>query len=120
MYLDRAAADPERVTYSYLPGGEASPVMTAEALLGRQYLGWNRDTPALLKGAALISANLEEDHERNIYYWYYATQMLHNMHGKAWVDWNRRVRETLISTQTTGEGCDREPACRRGRRTTAS
>jgi hypothetical protein len=105
-YLDLAATDRTLSTYSYQPGGDISPVMTAEALLGRQYLGWNRETPALLRGAAFVSADLEQSQERNIYYWYYATQMLHNMHGKLWDQWNRRVRETLVGTQVTGVGCD--------------
>jgi hypothetical protein len=106
-FLDLVAADPQKVTYAYLPGNRVSSVMTAEALLGRQYLGWKRDHPALLQGAALIAADLEADQERNIYYWYYATQMLHNMHSKEWQQWNLRVRETLIATQVTGKGCDR-------------
>lgn len=106
-YLDLAAADPAKATYSYRPDGEASPVMTAEALLGRQYLGWVRETPSLLQGAALVSAHLEESEERNIYYWYYATQLLHNMKGKEWEQWNRRVRDGLVGIQVHGDGCDR-------------
>jgi hypothetical protein len=106
-YLDLAAVDETKVTYAYMPGRAETPVMTAEALLTRQYLGWPRDFPALLKGVALVSANLEGPQERNIYYWYYATQLLHNMHGKAWDTWNARVRETLVGMQMTGEACDR-------------
>jgi hypothetical protein len=106
-YLDLAAADPGKVTYSYRPGQDASPVMTAEALLIRQYLGWNRDTPALLQGTALLSEHLEESDERNIYYWYYVTQLLHNMKGKEWEQWNRRVRDGLVSMQIVNDGCDR-------------
>jgi hypothetical protein len=106
-YLDGAAADPGLVTYKYRPERDASPVMTAEALLGRQYLGWNRDTPALLQGVALIAAHLDESADRNIYYWYYATQLLHNMKGKEWERWNARVRDGLVSIQVRGNGCDR-------------
>lgn len=107
IYLDAAAADEEKVTYSYMPGRPNSAVMTAEALVGRQYLGWDRDYPALLQGTAFISAHLEESTDRNIYYWYYATQLLHNMQGKNWLKWNERVRDGLVSMQTTGKGCDR-------------
>ncbi|WZO97607.1 prenyltransferase/squalene oxidase repeat-containing protein [Isosphaeraceae bacterium EP7] len=106
-YLDLAAVDETKVTYAYMPGRVVTPVMTAEALLTRQYLGWPRDFPALLKGVALVSADLEESQERNIYYWYYATQLLHNMHGKAWDVWNARVRDGLVSMQMGGGGCDR-------------
>lgn len=106
-YLDSAAVDSKKVTYSYMPGRPVSPVMTAEALLSRQYLGWPRDYPALVKGASMVFGHLEESRERNIYYWYYATQMLHNMQNKEWKRWNVRVRDGLVSMQTTGAGCDR-------------
>jgi Squalene-hopene cyclase C-terminal domain/Prenyltransferase and squalene oxidase repeat len=106
-YLDGATADTKKITYSYMPGRGVSPVMTAEGLLTRQYLGWPRDFPALVKGAAMVAHNLEDNKERNIYYWYYATQLLHNMQNKDWKRWNVRVRDGLVAMQTTGAGCDR-------------
>ncbi len=45
LFLDLAAVDESRTMYAYQPGRGASPVMTAEALLTRQYLGWPRDFP---------------------------------------------------------------------------
>ena len=106
-YLDAAAADQKKITYSYLPGRPLTPVMTAEALLSRQYLGWQRDYPPLVKGAGMVAVHLEESNERNIYYWYYATQLLHNMQNKDWERWNVKVRDGLVSMQTGGDGCDR-------------
>ncbi len=106
-YLDLAAADGAKTTYGYQPGRDVSPVMTAEALLSRQYLGWPRDFPPLVKGAAHVAAHLNSSDERNIYYWYYATQLLHNMQNKDWKRWNVQVREGLIVMQVTGTGCDR-------------
>src|SRR6185437_14345168 len=44
---------------------------------------------------------------RNIYYWYYATQLLHNMGNKDWPRWNVRVREGLIGMQVVDNGCAR-------------
>jgi hypothetical protein len=109
-YHDLAATDKRRVTYSYQPGrlrgdGGLDPVMTAEALLGRQLLGWPRDFPPLVKGVGMISAHLQESGERNIYYWYYATQLLHNMGGPSWEKWNAKIREGLISMQDKEETC---------------
>ena len=93
-YLDLAAVDQHRIGYSYQPGrGGLSYVMTAEGLLSRQLLGWPRNYPPLVKGAAQIAAHLETLDERNIYYWYYATQLLHNMKNKDWESWNPKVRE---------------------------
>jgi hypothetical protein len=107
VYLDLANDDGRKVTYSYLPGGPATPVMTAEALLSRQYLGWPRNFPPLVKGASQVAAHLRESDDRNIYYWYYATQLLHNMQNKDWKRWNVQVRDALVAMQVTGQGCDR-------------
>ncbi len=106
-YLDAAAADPLGATYSYTPGGRPRPVMTAEALLCRQYLGWRKSSRSLRAGAGEVYKHLMTSGERNIYYWYYATQLLHNLGGETWKRWNRRIREELIQTQMTGDDCDR-------------
>jgi hypothetical protein len=107
-YLDLAACDhPKMSTYAYLPGQGPTMVMTAEALLGRQYLGWDRDSPALQAGAELVARDLLKTKQRNIYYWYYATQLLHNMQGPAWEKWNVKVRDGLVGIQVKGQGCDR-------------
>ncbi|MFI5456009.1 MAG: prenyltransferase/squalene oxidase repeat-containing protein [Isosphaerales bacterium] len=103
-YLDQAG-DQKKVTYAYQPGRNATPTMTAEALLSRQLLGWPRDFPALVKGVGQISADLQSSGERNIYYWYYATQLLHNMQNEQWERWNLKIREGLIGLQVKDEGC---------------
>ncbi len=82
--------------------------MTTEALLSRQLLGWPRDFPPLVKGVGMISAHLQESGDRNIYYWYYATQLLHNMKGEKWERWNLKIREGLIGMQVKDGTCARE------------
>ncbi len=106
-FLDQTAADRSRTTYSYMPGSRPTAVMTAEALVARQLLGWPRDFPALVKGASVIARDLETSEERNIYYWYYGTQLLHNMKKKEWERWNKRVREGLIAAQIHDDSCAR-------------
>jgi hypothetical protein len=103
-YLD-TASDPKKVVYSYQPGRVISPVMTAEGLVSRQLLGWPRDFPALIKGVGQVSAHLQEGGDRNIYYWYYATQLLHNMRGEHWERWNPKIREGLIRLQVKDDTC---------------
>ena len=41
---------------------------------------------------------------RDTYYWYYATQVMHNLGGPEWDDWNRAMRRVLIETQCS-DGC---------------
>lgn len=106
-YLDAAAADPVGATYGYLPGHSASPVMTAEALLCRQYLGWRGKSANLRQGAALVFKDLMTSGERNIYYWYYATQLLHNLGGTPWEQWNARIRDGLVANQVKDGSCAR-------------
>lgn len=108
VYLDDTATDRRRITYAYQPGRAPSPVMTAEALLCRQYLGWAKDNPAMVEGVSLVSGDLHNGEEgRNIYYWYYATQLMHNIGGPEWLAWNAKVRDGLIAEQVRTAGCDR-------------
>lgn len=102
--------DPTR--YSYMPQSEfdhqrvVSRVMTAEALLMRQYLGWNRDHPNLTGGADYLLTQLPalgspESPQRDSYYWYYATQVMFHMKGDHWRQWNERLRPLLVDAQET-------------------
>ncbi len=105
-YLDLAATDKARTTYCYQPNRRGpDAVMTAEALLSRQLLGWPRNFPPLVKGASQIADDLDTNQSRNIYYWYYATQLLHNMKNKDWEKWNLKVREGLIGMQVNDGTC---------------
>ena len=87
--------------YTYQPRqGSATPSMTAEAMLCRMYLGWRRNDPRLVAAVNWLS----EEHppsvsEKNVYYWYYATQVMHHYGGQRWENWNRKMREILVGTQ---------------------
>ncbi len=85
--------------YGYVPGAGASNTMTAVGLLGRQFLGANRDNPMLTGGMRYLLNHLPEEQFSNIYYWYYATQVMHNMSGNQWDTWNRKMRDLLVRTQ---------------------
>lgn len=97
-YLDSAQVD-DGSRYAYQPGGGPRLSMTAEALLCRQYLGWSRDDPRLRRGVAELLANPIRWERPNVYYWYYATQVLHHMGGKDWFAWNNIMREKLPERQ---------------------
>jgi len=103
QFLDTTCVDSHGGFYCYVArGGPATTTMTAEALLCRQYCGWPRDHAGLKLGTAFLVKNLPPDGPVNMYYWYYATQVLHHWGGDEWEIWNPAIRELLISSQETG------------------
>ncbi|MEM6330310.1 MAG: prenyltransferase/squalene oxidase repeat-containing protein [Planctomycetota bacterium] len=86
--------------YGYEPRRGPSIAMTAEGLLCRQYLGWQRDDIRLQAGAARLLENPPKWRGgRSVYYWYYATQVCHHMEGDIWTAWNSKIREVLPAHQ---------------------
>jgi len=98
--------------YAYQKNSAPSKSMTAEGLLCRQYLGWRRDDDRLVQGATYLNDNLptwsdgQRGDQRNVYYWYYATQVCHHMEGNYWRTWNEAMREVLPKNQVQ-EGRER-------------
>jgi len=95
LYLDQVTED--GVHYRYRTIGPPSLSMTAEALLCRQYLGWKRGDSRLSAGVSYLLKNPIEwkPRGRSVYYWYYATQVLHHMSGDEWDRWNEDLRQVL-------------------------
>jgi hypothetical protein len=90
--------------FGYLPESGTSATMTAVGLLCTQYLGAKRDDPALAEGRAYLMKLLPDIQRRNSYYWYYATQVMHNTEDADWDTWNRAMRHALLESQVK-EGC---------------
>ncbi len=91
-------------TYGYTsPGG--GHATTAVGLLCRMYLGWKKDEPALIRGVETISKWAPS--KTDMYYNYYATQVMRHHGGPLWDKWNKTMRDHLVATQKTGKGqCD--------------
>jgi hypothetical protein len=107
--------------FSYRPGNEfcdgivihegevvknddSQRAVTAIGLLCQEYMHMPRNDPAMVEGTAYLMKSLPDTGARNVYYWYYATQVMHNQMGGDWDVWNRKMRHILISTQNK-EGC---------------
>jgi hypothetical protein len=91
--------------FAYQPGNAPSTTMTSVGLLCSQYLGAARNDPAMVEGTAYLMRNLPDPAVRNVYYWYYAAQVMHNQPGPDWDTWNRRMRNVLVESQVH-EGCE--------------
>jgi hypothetical protein len=72
---------------------------TAIGLLMRMYTGWGRERPALYRGIEYLVAWGPSD--SNLYYDFYAAQVLHHWGGAEWVAWNQKLRDHLIRTQAS-------------------
>jgi hypothetical protein len=82
--------------YGYdVPG--AGPGTTAAGLLCRMYLGWTPKNQGLVKGVEYLSKVGPQP--GNIYFDYYATQVLHHWGGEPWTKWNNVMREYLVTSQ---------------------
>ncbi|MGQ9574023.1 MAG: hypothetical protein ACUVUC_01770 [Thermoguttaceae bacterium] len=112
-WLDAAqSADGSRYAYNpFAPdtdlereGRRPNLPMTAEGLLMRIYLGWDRNNPALNAGAAYLLENLPDEGPpqnrlRDVYYWYYATQVMFQLQGAPWKAWFGRLCPLLEKSQ---------------------
>ncbi len=100
LFLDSVAREQNLGVYDYQPGRSTTIAMTAEALLCRQYLGWSRDHKGLKAGVDLmVRQHLPSEKRPNVYYWYYATQVMHHFGGGSWRAWNDKMRDVLVSSQ---------------------
>jgi hypothetical protein len=72
---------------------------TAIGLLMRMYTGWGRERPALYRGIQYLVTWGPSD--TNLYYDFYAAQVLHHWGGPEWLAWNQKLREYLIRTQAS-------------------
>lgn len=95
-YLDSVAIDREG-RYGYETTKKAYEAsVTSMALLSRMYLGWGRDDGDLRAGVALLDKRGPYD---NLYYCYFATQVMRNWGGQEWERWNGRLRDDLVAWQ---------------------
>lgn len=72
---------------------------TAIGLLMRMYTGWRRDRDELVRGVAWLDK--WSPSKTDMYYNYYATQVLCHYGGPEWDRWNAKMRDYLIETQAT-------------------
>ncbi len=96
-YLDGVQAD-VGAHYGYQgPGKEQTT--TAIGLLCRMYLGWGQDHPGISQGVRFLYVTGPS--ADNMYYNYYATQVMFHFGGDSWNSWNVRMRDKLIREQAT-------------------
>jgi hypothetical protein len=104
-FVDSCAVGPSEAPgsrYAYVPGEEPKLSLTAAGLLTRQYLGWDDDEPDLLAGCSYLMENRPPATAGTLgsmYYYYYATQVLHHLEGPNFDLWNHLIREHILRNQ---------------------
>lgn len=100
-FLDKVS-HAEDAQYAYQSIEPPSLTMTAEGLLCRIYLGWPKTHPALLRAIEmdlLPTRPRLDDEDISVYYWYYATQVMHHVGGPLWDTWNEAMKQVLPALQ---------------------
>jgi hypothetical protein len=77
-----------------LEGREAT---TAVGLLCRMYLGYPKEHPGVQEGIEFLSKRGPK--LNNLYYSYYATQVMRHHGGEVWEKWNSKMRDQLVKAQ---------------------
>ena len=95
-------------TYGYVEkgGGGRHFSMNAVGLLCREYMGWGPRNPAIANGVAkLITGHPPSMADFDMYYYYYATQVVHFYGGLEWHQkWNPPMRDMLVKLQIKTPG----------------
>jgi hypothetical protein len=95
-FLDSVQAN-NGAHYGYTDPASGREATTAVGLLCRMYLGWKKENPALERGVGWISDRGPS--KNNMYYNYYATQVMRHWGGDRWEKWNSEMRDQLIQSQ---------------------
>ncbi len=97
-FLDTVQSD-SGSGYGY-QGPPAGTATTAIGLLCRMFMGWKRDNAALMRGVQTLADRGPSD--TDMYYNYYATQVMSHFGGDPWEKWNPKMRDYLVREQAAG------------------
>ncbi len=98
-FLDKVQTE-SGTFYGYTGPGQGDAT-TAIGLLCRMYLGWKKEHPALTRSVEWMSGKGPSTGPKaNMYYNYYATQVMRHWEGEEWEKWNKTMRDYLIQTQS--------------------
>jgi hypothetical protein len=93
---------PDDSGYGYEVRTKGGPATSAIGLLCRLHLGWGPRDPRVLKGVEVLAKEPPSPSLHNVYYCYYATQVMRHVGGAAWKDWDPRMRSWLLAGQSPG------------------
>ena len=104
LFLDKVQSD-YGSTYGYAaPSKTFRTGTSAVGLLCRMYTGWKKDHPGIQKGVEHLSSRGPSANGTNLYYDYYAAQVLRQYGGPEWDKFNVKLRDFLVEKQAQDGG----------------
>jgi hypothetical protein len=99
-FLDTVSSGSSKSQYGYRTPG-ATPTLTSVGLLCRYYEnGWGPNHPGMIDGVRGLMTRPPRRGSTDMYYYYYATQVLHFFEGPEWhKEWNPKMRDMLLDLQ---------------------
>ena len=87
--------------YTSPPRSERADARTAVGLLCRMYMGWDKSNPGMVDGTEAIAEKGPRigNGKVDMYYNYYATQVIKHIGGTKWNAWNPKMRDYLVKSQ---------------------
>ncbi len=121
-FLDLTGSGAKKSMYGYADSAGAAPgtALTAVGLLCRSKIdAWGPNHPGMIDGVAGLVKNSPKGVGvvSNMYYYYYATQVIHNYEGEDWKNWNEGpkqddgsrkggMRDWLVTAQNKKDGAN--------------
>jgi hypothetical protein len=106
-FLDRVQ-EQGGARYKYEPNEPESRVTVARTAIGllcRQWLGWPKTHRPLVDGVNFLMEDRNRPQwsagRRNVFEWYYITQVVHNMGGDDWRLWSAAILDTIVKNQVS-------------------
>ncbi|KAA5547324.1 hypothetical protein FYK55_00335 [Roseiconus nitratireducens] len=101
-FLDRVSSDNGSIYGYNKPATSPRPATTAVGLLCRMYTGWDKTHPGIQRGIGHLSKIGVR--KPDLYYNYYAAQVLRHYGGPEWDKFNNDLRDWLVETQDQTAG----------------
>ena len=102
LFLDSVASDSGSIYGYNKKETKFRPATSAVGLLCRMYSGWDKTHPGIIKGVAHISKRGIS--KTDLYYDYYAAQVLRQYGGEEWDKFNEELRDYLVESQDQNGG----------------
>ena len=102
LFLDKVQSNQGSI-YGYdKPSTKLRPATTAVGLLCRMYTGWDKTHPGIVLGVENLSKHGVS--KTDLYYNYYAAQVLRQFGGEKWDKFNVELRDFLVASQDQSRG----------------